>query len=191
MGGRSGQAGLLTPLNTRGHKAAVTIFMVIVVAHWGEHVVQAVQIWVLGWPVPESRGILGMPFPWLIESEWLHYGYALVMLIGLIILRPGFTGRSRNWWTLALAIQFWHHIEHLILLIQAISDANLGGRAAPTSIIQLLIPRVELHLFYNAVVTAPMVVAMLVHRRPRPDERAEMDCGCAVTPELRERPVGV
>ncbi|MFD2351201.1 hypothetical protein ACFSTC_20530 [Nonomuraea ferruginea] len=43
-------------------------------------------------------------------------------------------------------------------------------------------PRVELHLFYNAVVFAPMVVAMVLHRRPRLEERAVMRCDCALQP---------
>lgn len=171
--------GLLTSLNTRSHKASLWVFMVIIVAHWAEHVVQAVQIWALGWPVPEARGVLGMPFPWLIESEWLHYGYAVVMLVGLMILRRGFTGRSKTWWTVALGIQAWHHVEHLLLLIQAVTGSYLAGKGVPTSLVQLLVPRVELHLFYNTIVTAPMVVAMYLHQRPRPAERARMTCGCA------------
>jgi hypothetical protein len=191
MGSRSAVAGWLSPFNTRHHKAAVMIFAVIVVAHWAEHVLQAVQIWVLGWPTAEARGVLGIPFPWLISSEWLHYGYAIVMLIGLLMLRPGFVGRSRTWWTVALGIQFWHHIEHLLLLVQALSDTYLAGRGVPTSVIQVFIPRVELHLFYNAIVTAPMIVAMLVHRRPRPHEREAMACTCAAIPEIKERPVTV
>ncbi len=40
-----------------------------------------------------SRGVIGQFFPWVIKSETLHYGYAVVMLIGLFLLRKGFTGR--------------------------------------------------------------------------------------------------
>ena len=72
-------------------------------AHWGEHLAQAYQIWVMGWPVAKPNGILGLWYPWLIKSEALHYGYALVMLIGIWVLRKGFTGLSRKWWTVA----FW------------------------------------------------------------------------------------
>ncbi|WP_440102573.1 hypothetical protein [Streptosporangium sp. H16] len=180
----SGSAPLLggkgLDLNGRNHKFALGVYLVIVVAHWGEHVAQAVQIYVLGWPLPQARGMLGIPFPWLVTSEWMHYGYALIMLIGLIILRPGFTGRARTWWNVSLAIQVWHHFEHLLLLAQALTGANLLGRPVPTSVIQLLIPRVELHLFYNAIVFAPMVVAMILHRRPRDSERAGTRCTCAL-----------
>ncbi|NUP62566.1 MAG: hypothetical protein HOW71_10375, partial [Nonomuraea sp.] len=176
----STSTGPLTALNTRYHKPALTLYLVVVLAHWAEHVAQAVQVYVLGWPLKEARGVLGMPFPWLVSSEWMHYGYALLMLVGLLMLRSGFTGRARTWWNVSLGIQIWHHLEHLLLLCQALTGNNLLGRPVPTSVIQLLVPRMELHLFYNALVFAPMVVAMLLHRRPRAAERAGMRCACAV-----------
>jgi hypothetical protein len=107
------------------------------------------------------------------------YGYGLVMLVGLALLRPGFVGRARFWWTVALVIQFWHHIEHLLLLTQAQTGHNLFGRPVPTSLLQLVIPRVELHLFYNSIVFVPMMIAVYFHLRPRVAERQEMRCGCA------------
>jgi hypothetical protein len=170
---------LLTALNTRWHKAALGVFLAIVLAHWVEHLLQAFQVYVLGWERHEAGGGLGLVFPVLVHSELLHYGYALVMLVGLLVLLPGFTGRSRTWWLVALWLQVWHHLEHLLLFAQAWAGRNLFGSPVPVSIAQLVIPRVELHLLYNAVVFAPMVVAMLLHRRPSPAERAVMQCGCA------------
>src|SRR5262245_44081918 len=41
-------------LNGERHELALRLFMVIVLAHWAEHLLQAVQIYALGWPVPES-----------------------------------------------------------------------------------------------------------------------------------------
>ncbi|MEO5874049.1 MAG: hypothetical protein ABIS86_07585 [Streptosporangiaceae bacterium] len=166
----------VTTLNQRLHRAGLTLFLIIVLAHWAEHVAQAIQIWVLGWSKPEARGVLGLPFPWLVKSEWMHYGYALVMLVGLLLLRPGFTGRARTWWTIALGIQIWHHLEHLLLLIQAQTGHPFFGEPVPTSIIQVLVPRVELHLFYNAIVFLPMVVAMVLHRRDAANDQARCDC---------------
>jgi hypothetical protein len=172
----------LTYLNTTGHRTALKVFLVIVLAHWAEHVVQAIQIWALGRAVPDSRGVLGEWFPWLVSSEALHYGYALVMLAGLIILRPAFTGAARTWWTIALALQVWHHLEHLILLLQAHSGVHLAGRPVPTSVVQLFVPRVELHLFYNAVAFVPMLVAMYLHWRPQePDLAGSCNCAFAAT----------
>jgi hypothetical protein len=169
-------------LNTRGHQLMLGAFAVIVIAHWAEHIVQAVQIYLLGWPRPQAGGVLGLVWPWLVTSEWLHYGFAVVMLIGFVLLRHGFTGRARTWWNAAMWIQVWHHFEHLLLLLQAATGSHLLGRPVPTSIVQLALPRVELHLFYNAVVFIPMVVAMVYHLRPKPAERAQMRCSCALSP---------
>jgi hypothetical protein len=172
--------GWLETVNGKQHHTALNVFMVIVIAHWAEHLVQAFQIYGLGWKAPAARGVLGMPFPWLITSEWLHYGYALVMLAVLFLLRKGFAGRSRQWWNLALGIQFWHHFEHLLLFIQAQSGWRLTGSGAPSSIVQLLIPRVELHLFYNTIVTIPMVIAIVLHRRASAAEREITNCRCGL-----------
>lgn len=172
---------MTTALNDRHHRTALNIFIVIVVVHWAEHLAQAVQIYALGWTPKEARGVLGLPFPWLVSSEWMHYGYALIMLVFLIALRKGFTGRAKAWWTAALVIQFWHHFEHLLLLGQVLTGSYLAGKAVPSSILQLIVPRVELHLFYNTVVTIPMIVAMILHRRPSEVERHGMNCNCAVT----------
>ena len=167
-------------LNAEWHEPALRIFMVIVLAHWAEHLTQAFQIYALGWPVPESRGVLGHFCPWLIKSETLQYGYALVMLAGLFVLRQGFTGTlERRWWTIALAIQFFHHIEHGILQAQWLIGQNLFDRPVPTSLVQLWVPRVELHLFYNTIVFIPMVVAMYYHLFPSETETARPQCSCA------------
>jgi len=162
------------------HKLALYGFMVIVIAHWAEHIAQAIQIWGLGWARPRAKGILGLWFPWLVTSEWLHYGFALVMLIGLIVLRHGFVGRARSWWNAAMWIQVWHHFEHLLLLVQALTGAYLLGKSQPTSVLQLAFPsaRVEIHLFYNAMVTIPMAIGMYYHLRPKPEERSLMRCSC-------------
>jgi len=38
---------------------------------------------------------------------------------------------------------------------------------------------VELHLFYNTVVFIPMIVAMVLHRRPSDAALATPTCSCA------------
>lgn len=165
-------------LNSVWHEKALWVFMAIVLAHWGEHLAQAYQIWVMGWPRPKANGILGLWYPQLIKNESLHYGYALVMLIGLWILRKGFVGRSRTWWNISLVIQIWHHFEHLLLLTQAIFHHNLMGKPVPFSVLQFFFPRVELHLFYNTLVFIPMVIAMYYHMFP-PEGEAPAACSCS------------
>jgi len=169
-------------LNSIWHEPANRIFAAIVLFHWAEHLLQAFQIFVLGWKRPDARGFLGQFWPWLVKSEALHYGYALVMLVALWVLRTGFVGRSKTWWMIAFWIQFWHHIEHLLLQGQAIFHHNLFGSPVPTSIVQTFVPRVELHLFYNTIVFIPMVVAMYYHLVPSKQERSQMKCSCALKP---------
>ena len=168
-------------LNTVWHKRALNLFMFIVLAHWAEHLTQAFQIYVLGWARPRAGGFLGLFFPFLVSSEILHYGYAIVMLVGLWMLRKGFTGTSRKWWTVALVIQFWHHIEHAVLQYQAITGNYWFGSPVPVSFLQMLMPqsRVEIHLFYNAIVFIPMVIGMYYHLFPPKGEEVAA-CTCAL-----------
>lgn len=166
-------------INLQWHKTALRSFMFIVLAHWAEHLAQATQIYILGWKIPDAKGVLGLWYPWLVSSEVMHYGYALIMLIGLWVLRKGFQGLSYKWWMISFGIQFWHHIEHGILQWQAISGHNLFGSPVPTSLIQLWIPRVELHLFYNTIVFIPMVIGMYYHMFPPKGEAPNHGCSCA------------
>jgi hypothetical protein len=177
---KSPRAAILVKLNDVWHKRALHIFLAIVLAHWAEHLSQAIQIYVLGWPVPEALGVLGLWMPWLVRSEVLHYSYALVMLIGIWALRDGFRGRARTFWTVALVIQFWHHIEHALLQGQVLFGVTLFNAPVPTSILQLWVPRVELHLFYNTIVFVPMIIGMYYHSFPSPAEEALHTCRCSL-----------
>lgn len=174
----------MSRLNSAWHERALQLFLVIVLAHWAEHLAQATQIYLLGWPAPEARGVLGLWYPWLVKSEVLHYGYAIVMLVGIWLLRPGFVGTSRVWWNVALGIQFWHHIEHALLQGQAIAGQNLFNSPVPVSIAQLWIPRVELHLIYNTIVFIPMVIGMYYHMFPPKGQEEHMRCTCAWHPRV-------
>ena len=61
---------------------------------------------------------------------------------------------------------------------QAILGHNLFGRPVPTSLVQLWVPRVELHLFYNTIVFIPMVIAMYYHMFPS-SQVEQSQCTCA------------
>jgi hypothetical protein len=166
------------------HKTALLVFMVAVLGHWAEHLVQLGQIYLLHWPRAKALGLLGLAYPGLVRSESLHFGYAVLMLLGLVALRYGFTGRSASWWYAALLLQYWHGFEHLLLFGQVQLGFRLvthslvhwgvlfgvPGPVPPQSIVQLLLPgglRPELHLFYNLVVTVPMTVATFLYMRRR------------------------
>ena len=152
-------------LNGAWHRRALSLFMIIVFAHWAEHILQAYQVFILHWARPTAGGVLGLWFPLLTTSEVLHYAYNLSLLLGLILLRPGFSGRARRWWTVAMAIQGWHFFEHLLLQVQWLTGIYLFGATQQTSILQLWVPRIELHFLYNTLVFAPMVLGLFLHRR--------------------------
>src|SRR5438046_5936880 len=110
-----GAASFFGKLNGPWHKRALQTFMIIVIAHWAEHLVQAYQVYVLKWPVHQARGVVGQAFPWLVHSEVLHYSYALIMLVGIWTLLPGFVGGSRGGGLAALVSVVWAHREHALL----------------------------------------------------------------------------
>lgn len=177
--GATPSASWLDSLNTRWHRLGLRIFMVIVAFHWVEHLVQAWQAFVLHWPRPMSMGLLGMVYPWLMKTEVLHYGFAIVMLVLLWVLRDGFTGRAYTWWMISFWLQFWHHIEHGLLFYQALTGHYLFGGTVPTSIGQIWIPRIELHLIYNTLVFIPMMIGMYFHVNPPAGETVAPTCTCA------------
>jgi hypothetical protein len=150
-------------------------FAVLMVAHWLEHLVQAYQVWGLGYERHHARGVLGQVFPWLMHSEWLHFAFAVLTFAGLALLYRAFSGPALVWWQAALIIQTWHLVEHTLLFAQAQGGFLLWGAKEPTSVLQLFFPRIELHLFYNSVVTIPIVVAMLLRWKSMSPQHARAE----------------
>ena len=137
-------------------------FGIMVLAHWAEHAAQMSQVYLQGVPRHHALGLLGWLWPSLMHTEGLHYAYALAMWLGLGMLCNGF--RRCNWlWTVAFVIQTWHLLEHSLLLYQA-SWLNLDD---PTSIIQLFMPKIELHAFYTSIVSAPLLYVLWDNREAR------------------------
>lgn len=154
-------------LNSTLHAPALWLFMLIIVAHWLEHVLQIYQIYGLGWAPSSAGGILGVMYPKLIESETLHFVYDFIQWAGIVALRPGFQGRARHWWTLATVVQTWHYIEHVLLMGQYLTGYYLFGAPHQISMLQLWFPRAELHFVYNLLVFIPMVIAVHYYIKPK------------------------
>jgi hypothetical protein len=121
---------------------------------------------------------VGIWFPALVQSELLHFSFAVFTLMGLVLLRPAFEGSARWWWSVALTIEFWHQIEHIALLFQRVSGDFFFGETVPTSFLQVLLPRIELHLMYNTLVFAPMAIAFLWHFHPSASTSVDSSCNC-------------
>lgn len=131
-------------------------FGAIVAFHFAEHIAQLFELYVLGWQRMNCLGLLGLWQPQLMRSEWLHYLYAIFMLVGLYYFR---TSVKNQWWTTTIYLQQFHHFEHFLLLLQAM----FGFKA--TGIGGLWFPRIELHFFYNLVVMIPMILSLSKFRR--------------------------
>lgn len=167
----------LKRLNGPLHEKTILIYAVIVVAHMTEHIFQAYQIYVAGWARPDAKGALGFLMPALVSSEVLHFTYAVFVIGGLILLRPAIRGLARTWWDVAIVFQIWHLFEHSLLQWQAVAHVFFFGASAPTSVLQIWIPRPELHLLYNLAVTIPTLFGLYFHRYP-PKRDREMKTGC-------------
>lgn len=147
------------------HKPMLTLFMILVAIHTLEHILQMIQVFVLGWPRPMSGGLVGVWMPELARAELLHFAYNLFQLVGLAVLRGGFRGKARRWWTVAVLVQSWHFFEHALLQTQWLTKTYLYGAAKPMSVLEVLLPRIELHFIYNVVVVTPMLIALFYYFR--------------------------
>jgi len=156
-------------MNTKRHSYWLVVFSFVMIGHWAEHIAQIWQIHVQGIPPHCAFGMLGKYWPALVTTEWMHFGYAVLTMAGLVFLKYGFSGTARTWWVIAYWIQVWHLFEHILLFGQAQLHHNLFGKAVPTSVFQLVFSRPELHLFYNSIVTIPMVIAMIYLWRNQSD----------------------
>ena len=163
-----------TRRNGSFHQQALWLFMLIVLGHWSEHLVQIYQIYVMGWLPKAAGGVLGIWFPQLITSEVLHFTYNLLLWGGILLLRPGFQGQARRWWNGALIAQSWHFFEHFLLQVQWLTGVYLFGAAKQTSIGELWLPRVELHFMYNLIVFVPLMIGVVIYFKQRSQQHTEV-----------------
>lgn len=144
------------------HTTGLKIFGFLMLAHWLEHIFQTFQVYVLHYKRHDACGMLGQAYPWLVRSEWLHFGFAVLTMVGIVLLRYGFYKKALAYWDSAMYISIWHLFEHTLLFAQAQTHHFLFGAHEPTSVLQLFFPRIELHLFYNSIVTIPIIIAMFL-----------------------------
>lgn len=143
-------------------KYGMKIFGAIMVAHWLEHLFQAYQVYVLHMSRACSLGLLGMKYPWLIRTESLHLAFAWLTFMMFYFAGVGYFSSkfAIKMWIAGWAAAFFHLVEHSLLFAQAVSHHYLFGATQPTSLLQLLVPRIELHLFYNSVITILMLLSL-------------------------------
>ena len=172
--------GIMATLNGQRHKLALGLFMVVVIAHWAEHIAQAYQIWGLGWPRPKANGLLGLAVPVAghirvaalrVRAASCWSGCCSCARASSGAAAPG--GRSRSASSSGTTSSTCCCSSR-----PRPAATSPAGRCRPASL-QLFFPRVELHLFYNTIVFIPMVVAMVLHLRPDRRRARRMACPCA------------
>lgn len=154
------------------HHRMLALFYLLVVTQGGhllEHLVQMVQVHVLGLSGPDASGVFTA-----LDAEWVHFGWNTWVLVVTIPLLLRF--RDNRWLWLAAAAAVWHEVEHVYLIVGHIrsgleADPGLladGGALAGG----VPVPRVDLHFVYNVVETLPLFIAFGVALRSSADTPA-------------------
>lgn len=159
-----------SPFTVADHDRILVFYMFIVLFHFIEHILQIIQFFFLGYTRSMAGGLLGEQFPDLLTNETLHFGYNLLLLLGIIVLFRGFKGNAQLWWMVAGMLQGWHFFEHAILQWQYVTGNYWFGADRQTSVLENFIPRIELHFMYNTVVTFAILVAVGLHLYQRHQE---------------------
>lgn len=142
------------------------IYLIALATHFFEHIVQMIQLYILQWPRPECLGILGLKYPMLVHNETLHFGFAMFTILGLFLFKPD-NFKAYRWWKNTLAFSTFHFFEHSLLMYQFLTKQYFFGETAPTAIGQIWFPRLELHFFYNLVITVFICVFVYYQTRKR------------------------
>ncbi len=131
--------------------------------HLIEHVIQLIQVFVLGVPEDDALGLLGYVFEFQGTEEWLHLGFNSAYLAGLLVILAGllWSSAARTVVPLAALLAFflfgvwletWHVVEHLVIIGNVL--ANDGCPCPGILDAGLGVGDTVLHFGYNAVAYA-------------------------------------
>jgi len=137
--------------------------------HVFEHIVQLVQVFVLGIPDDKALGLLGYVFQFQGTEEWLHLVFNLSYLTALLLLvvplREQVPHAVPRWayaaFLFGVALESWHNIEHAVIISNVLRN---GGCPCPgIGDVALGITDTVLHFFYNAIAYGATVPAFLYY----------------------------
>ena len=146
------------------------LFVAVIVVqgiHVVEHVIQLIQVFVLGIPEQRALGILGYIFQFNGTEEWLHFAFNITYLSALLVLLGpvrGLVPYAVPRWAFALfafgvGLEAWHNVEHAVIISNVIRN---GGCPCPgIGDVVLAIPDTVLHFFYNLIAYSATVPAFL------------------------------
>lgn len=155
---------------TYRHYQWLALFYILVITQGGhvvEHIVQMIQIHLLGLTGAGARGVFGQ-----LDIEWVHFIWNTWVLIAVGLLVWRF--RRNPWLWLTLAIASWHELEHVYIMSVYLSTGKQGtpGLLASGGVFGsgLGFVRPDLHFLYNMVETTPLVIAFVYQLRRSYDE---------------------
>ncbi len=127
------------------------------IGHVGEHVVQIVQLRVIGVSSQHAHGVFGA-----LDVEWVHFVWNAWILVAVALLLIRFRANPWLWITLPLAA--WHLAEHVVLMATYLATGVEGspGLLATGGLLGggLPLARPDLHLAYNLVETVPLLIGL-------------------------------
>jgi hypothetical protein len=148
--------------------------VVIQGGHVVEHIVQLLQVTVLGVPDDRALGLLGYVLQFNGTEEWLHLGYNSLYLLSLYALilplwrvTPAVLPTLAFWFFIAASVwvETWHMVEHGVIISHVIAN---GGCPCPgIGDAALSVSDTVLHFFYNVLAYAGLVLAYLIVLRNR------------------------
>ena len=175
------QIGKIAPSSSAAGRQAIggaflAFYAAVVVVqgvHVVEHIIQLIQVYVLGVPDDEALGLLGYVFAFQGTEEWLHivfnglYLACLVIISSRVLFAPVVPLLARMAFLFfGVWLEGWHVIEHVVIISNVV--ANNGCPCPGIVDSQLGVSDTVLHFGYNAVAYTATVlpfVYLLRHAR--------------------------
>jgi hypothetical protein len=150
--------------------------VVVQTTHVFEHVVQLIQVYVLGVPDADALGLLGYIYQFQGTEEWLHLVFNTVFLMSLTVIAvgllrsPGARSLVPQWAMGAFLffgvwLESWHVVEHVVIISNVV--ANNGCPCPGIVDARTGVSDTVLHFIYNTVAYAGTVLPFLFVLRPR------------------------
>ena len=135
-------------------------------AHVVEHIIQLIQVYILGIPDDVAFGLLGYVFQFQGTEEWLHLVFNLTFLLSLYALIP-IIRRETPWpiptsafllfLTTSVGLETWHVVEHIVIISNVLANNGCpcpGIVDSATGLTDTI-----LHFVYNTIAYSGVGVA--------------------------------
>jgi hypothetical protein len=144
--------------------------------HVVEHVIQLVQVYLLGIADDDALGLLGYVFEFQGTEEWLHLVFNALYFTGLCLIAVGLlrspaARAAIPAWVFATFVFFgvwleaWHVIEHTVIIANVV--ANNGCPCPGVLDARLGVSDTILHFIYNLIAYVATALPFLFLVRPR------------------------